>query len=176
MMSTKTATMVACAIVSSRLDYCNSVLDGMSGANFKKLERVQYSLPRVVSGMPEYSRDHMMPGLAKLHWLPIRARVSFKIATTVFKVRQMGQPSYLAELIEDAVLSRKLRSSASRQCTLKESRTILCYGTRVFRQTAAKTWNSLPDDVRLADKLETFRSRLKTHLYRLSYCYFWAHE
>ena len=39
-----------------------------------------------------------------------------------------------------------------------------------FRQTAAKTWNSLPDDVRLADKLETFRSRLKTHLYRLSYC------
>ena len=54
--------------------------------------------------------------------------------------------------------------------TLKESRTVLCYGTRAFRQTAAKTWNSLPDDVRLDDKLETFRSRLKTHLYRLSYC------
>ena len=52
----------------------------------------------------------------------------------------------------------------SRQCTLKESRTVLCYDTRAFRQTAAKTWNSLPDDVRLADKLETFRSRLKTHL------------
>ena len=47
---------------------------------------------------------------------------------------------------------------------------VLCYGTRAFRQTAAKTWNSLPDDVRLADKLETFISRLKTHLYRLSYC------
>ena len=82
----------------------------------------------------------------------------------------LGQPSYLAKLIEDDVLSRKLRSSASRQCTLKESGTVLCYGTRAFRQTAAKTSNSLPDDVRLADKLETFRSRLKTHLYRLSYC------
>ena len=126
----------------------------MSDANFKKLERVQYSLARVATGMPVYSHDHMIPILAKLHWLPIRARVSFKIATTVFKVRQTGQPSYLAELIEDAV----------------PSRTVLCYGTRAFRQTAAKIWNSLPDDVRLADKLETFKSRLKTHLYRLSYC------
>ena len=90
MMSTKTATMVACAIVGSRLDYCDSVLAGMSDANFKKLERVQYSLARVVTGMPVYSRDHMMPVLAKLHWQPIRARVSFKIATTVFKVRQRG--------------------------------------------------------------------------------------
>ena len=168
MMSTNTATTVACAIVSSTLDYCNSVLAGMSDANFKKLERVQYSLVRVVTGMPVYSRDHMMPVLA--NWLPIRARVSFKIATTVFNVRQTGQPSYLAELIEDAVPSRTLRSSASRQCTLKESRTVLCYGTRAFRQTAGKTWNPLPDDVMLADKLETFRSRLKTHLYRLSYC------
>ena len=139
-------------------------------SNFKKLECVQYSLARVVTGMPVYSRDHMMPVLAKLHWLPICARVSFKIATMVFKVRQTGQPSYLAELIEDAVPSRTLRSSASRQCTLKESRTVLCYGTRAFRQTAVKTWNSLPGDVRLSDKLETFRSRLKTHLYRLSYC------
>ena len=119
--------------------------------------------------MPVYSRDHMMPVLAKRHWLPIRARVSFKIATTVFKVRQTRQLSYLAELIEDAVPSRTLRSSASRQCILKESRTVLCYGTRAFRHTAAKTWNSLPDW--LADKLETFRSRLKTHLYRLSYCW-----
>ena len=70
----------------------------------------------------------------------------------------------------DAVRSRTLRSSASRQCTLRESRTVLCYGTRAFRQTAAKPWKSLPDDDRLADKLETFRSRLKMHLYRLSYC------
>ena len=170
MISTNMATMVACAIVSSRLDYCNSVLAGISDAKLKKLERVQYSLARVVTGMRVYSRDHMMPVLAKLHWLLIRVRVSFNIATMVFKVRQTGHTSYLAKLIEDAVLSRRLRSSASRQCTLKESKTVLCYGTRAFRQTAATTWNSLSDDIRLADKLETFRSFSKTHLYRLSYC------
>ena len=35
-MSAETAKMVACAIVSSRLDYCNSVLAGMSDTNFNK--------------------------------------------------------------------------------------------------------------------------------------------
>ena len=40
-MFTETAKMIACAIVSSRLDYCNSVLAGMSDANFNKLESVQ---------------------------------------------------------------------------------------------------------------------------------------
>ena len=80
--------MVACAIVSSMLDYCNAVLAGMSAANFNKLEWVQYALARVATGMPAYSRDHMTPVFAELHWLPIRARMSFKIAMTVFKIRQ----------------------------------------------------------------------------------------
>ena len=88
-MSAETAKMVACAIVSSRLDYCNSVLAGISEANFNKLERV--TLACVVTDMPAYSRDHTTPVLAKLHWLPIRARVSFKIAMIVFKIRQTRQ-------------------------------------------------------------------------------------
>ena len=60
-MSTEPAKIVACAIVSSRLDYCNSVLAGMSEANYNKLERVQYTRARVVTGMLAllaYSRDH----------------------------------------------------------------------------------------------------------------------
>ena len=60
-MSAETAKMVACTIVSSRLDYCNSVLAGMSDSNFNRLERVQYALARVVTGMFASSRDHIKP-------------------------------------------------------------------------------------------------------------------
>ena len=81
----------------------------MSEANFNELERVQYALTRLVTGMPVYARDEMTPFLDKLHWLPIWARVSFKITMMVFKIRQTTQPSYLAELIEDADPSRTLR-------------------------------------------------------------------
>ena len=38
------AKIVACSIVDSRLDYCNSLFVGMSDRNFKKLQRVQNTL------------------------------------------------------------------------------------------------------------------------------------
>ena len=66
-MPTETVKMVACAIVSSRLDYRNSALGSMSLANFNKLKQVQYTLTRVVIGMPAHSRDDITPVLAKLY-------------------------------------------------------------------------------------------------------------
>jgi len=42
------AKIVACSIVGSRLDYCNSLFAGMSASNFDKLQRVQNTLARVV--------------------------------------------------------------------------------------------------------------------------------
>ena len=93
----------------------------------------------MVTRAPAYSRDHMKPDFAKLHWLPIRARVTFKIISTVFKIRQTRQPSCLAELIEDHVPSQMLRSTTCHQSALKESRTASGIGVRSFRYTAAKT-------------------------------------
>ena len=52
---------VACAIVGSRPDYCNSVLYGMSQTNFDKLQRVQNTLARVVTGTTRF--DLIMPVL-----------------------------------------------------------------------------------------------------------------
>ena len=119
-MSTETAKMVACAIVSSMIDSCNSVLVGMSKANVNKLEDVQYALARMVTGIAAYSRDHVTQVFAKLHWLSIRARISFKISMMEFKIRLTEHPSFLTKLIEDAVPSRTLRSSTCRQGTLRE--------------------------------------------------------
>ena len=56
----ETAKTVACAIVSARLNYCNSILYGTSIANINKLQRVHNSLARVVSGS-ELSTGRMDP-------------------------------------------------------------------------------------------------------------------
>ena len=50
--SRQTANIAACTIVSSRFDYCNSVLTGMSSANLDRLQRVQNTLTCVVTGTP----------------------------------------------------------------------------------------------------------------------------
>ena len=59
--STDTAKIVACVIVSSRLDYCNALHAGMSESNLDKLQRVQNTLARVVTGLRR--RDHITPTL-----------------------------------------------------------------------------------------------------------------
>ena len=70
-MSTDTTKIVACAIVSSRLDYCNVLLAGMPQSNLDDLQHVQNTLARVVTGLRR--RDHTTPALKELHWLPIQA-------------------------------------------------------------------------------------------------------
>ena len=101
---------VAAAIVRSRLDYCNSLLAGTSVSNLARLQLVQNTLARVVT---QKSRScHISHVLADLHWLPVRHRISFKIATITFKVLHFQQPSYLAALVPRYVPTRSLRSSS----------------------------------------------------------------
>jgi len=59
---------VACAIIGSRLDYCNSLYYGMSNNNFQRLQRVQNAAARIVCQAPR--RQHHSADLLKdLHWL-----------------------------------------------------------------------------------------------------------
>ena len=73
---------IAAAIVGSRLDFCNSLLAGTSDSNLTRLQRVQNTLARVVAQKPRFC--HITPVLSDLHWLPVRHRISFKIATVTF--------------------------------------------------------------------------------------------
>ena len=69
---------MAVSIVGCRLDYCNSVLYGMSQANIDKLQRVQNILVRVVAGAPWTSRSLNIR--RDLHWLPVGHRITYKLS------------------------------------------------------------------------------------------------
>jgi len=58
-----------CSIVATRIDYCNSLLYGISHKNLDRLQRVQNSLARVVCDVP--LRSPSTPLLSTLNWLPI---------------------------------------------------------------------------------------------------------
>ena len=61
------------ALVTSRIDYCNSVLYGLPQTAVQRLQRVQNCAARIVSRTKKY--DHITPVLPKLHWLPIVASI-----------------------------------------------------------------------------------------------------
>ena len=83
------------SFVSSRLDYCNSLLFGVTDSLVQRLQAVQNAAARLVSGTRR--SEHITPVLRQLHWLPVRQRIEFKMAVLVYKALNGFSPQYLAD-------------------------------------------------------------------------------
>ena len=77
------AKLLANVLVSSCLDYCNTVLSGIADTGVAKLQRVQNRLARVATKTPPFTRS--VPLLCSLHWLPVEFRVNFKICLLIYE-------------------------------------------------------------------------------------------
>ena len=107
-----TSVLLANALVSSRLDYCNSLFLSHTDFELRRLQLVQTSLCRVLTRSSKYS--HITPQLEKLHWLPVKCRIQFKIGLITYKILNLGQPVYLRELIHPYTSFRNTRRSTPR--------------------------------------------------------------
>jgi len=153
--------------VSSRLDYCNSILYGTSSSNLNKLQRVQNAL--ACSVMMTKKREHITLVLARLHWLPVTARIQFKIALLTFKTLTTHQPSYIHDLLQPHCSSRQLRSASRILLGIPRMRT--CFAQRSFTYSAPHIWNCLPHVItgNLDVTANTFKKKLKTFYYTNCY-------
>ena len=160
---TDAAMSVATALVGARVDYCNSLLYGTSKRNIDKLQRLQNSLARAVTGTG--ASEHITPVLKKLHWLPITARIHYKIALLTYKVISTQQPAYLAGLIRRYQPTRTLRPSSRRVLDSDTPRTM--FASRAFCFAAPKIWNELPKTLSENQlTLPNFKRDLKTFLFQ----------
>ena len=160
-----TANTLACSIVHSRLDYCNSLLAGTSDHNIKRLQVVQNNLARVVCSASR--RDSATELLKKLHWLPIKYRIEYKLAAITHKVINDKSPVYLSDCISEHKPTRNLRSSCKCLLTVPQTRTIT--GSCAFRATAPQTWNALPESLRSTTSHEAFLKNLKTFYFHSAF-------
>ena len=158
------------ACVTSKLDYCNSLLYGLPDSQLYKLQKLQNTCAKLICNLPRYS--HVTPLLRDLHWLPVRQRITFKILIIVFKVLHGQAPNYISEIIK--IKSHTHRHNLrSRQDTLlleiPRIRSKVTLGDRSFLVAAPKLWNNLPLKIRKSPTLQTFKTLLKTYLFQYAY-------
>ena len=132
------------AFVTSKLDYCNSLLYALPKFLIAKLQSVQNSAARLVCKTRKF--DHVTPTSVELHWLPIKYSIVFKILLLVYKSLNAITPSYLSELLAYRMISYSLRSVSKGDLIELSSRT-QTYGDRSFAVCAPRLWNSLPLEI-----------------------------
>ena len=142
------------AIVSSRLDYCNSLLYGVNKSVIQKFQRVQNAAARLISKRKKH--ESVRDVLIDLHWLPVEQRIIFKLLVFTYKIINNLAPECLNNLISvrsaDAFLLNNVYLDSN-------------YGRRSFTYSAPRFWNALPQDIRMATSIEIFKKRTKHLLF-----------
>ena len=157
----KTCTLIH-AFITSQIDYCNSLMNGLPDNLIKKLQRVQSTAARRVFNLRKY--DRITPALVTLHWLLVKYRIEFKTLLIVFKGLHGTAPSYIQEMIIPSKRKRySIRSNEERVLKVPKFKHDT-FGKRVFAVYGPLAWNCLPKKIRLCEK-----NKHSSETYRLNF-------
>ena len=120
------------SLVLSRSDYCNAILAGLPASTLMPRQRAQNAAARLVLGLDRRSSITTAVTVRDLHWLPVKHRISFKVATPMHQTFHRRCPPNLVDLVAFSSTDshRQLRSTTTRAAAVQRTRTQ--FGRRAF--------------------------------------------
>ena len=158
--TTATATLIS-AFALSRIDYCSSLLLGSTHDVTSNFQRIQNYAARVILHLLKPSS--ITAHLESLHWLPVKVMSTYKIVCLCYHCHSNTAPSYVADMLQKK--PSHTCNTRSSSCTMpllnRLAHSKATFGDRSFSLAFSSVWNSFPNDVRHAQSLSSFMSRLK---------------
>ena len=128
------------------------------------------AVARLIFRIPKF--DHIPPALFHLHWLPVAYCIHFKLLHLVYKSLNNQGAQYIQEYLQPYSVTGHHLCSCD-QGVLKIPRTkFKTFGDRPFASSGPFLWNKLPHEIRNSQSVNIFKSKLKTHLFKLAYSLF----
>ena len=144
------------------LEYSAVVWDGCTLYEKESLENIQHEAARIVTGL---TRSVSIEKLySEIGWLSLSERRKYQKLIITFKSKLGMLPSYLSDLFPQIVGTSSwynLRNASD--YVLFNRRTELF--SRSFIPSSVELWNSLPEQIRNADTLSTFKHYLLTNYF-----------
>ncbi|KAK6168804.1 hypothetical protein SNE40_019981 [Patella caerulea] len=160
---TDTSKLFVNSLVTSGLDYCNSLLLYLPSLQLNRLQKIQNKAARIITRTKLC--EHITPILHQLHWLPVTSRIEFKILSLTYSIINIEHsPGYLKHLVTPYIPTRTLRSQNKNLLMPYHAKS--SFGESSFSFAAFKLWNKLPSEVKDFPSLSVFNKKLKTHLFK----------
>ena len=155
------------ALVTSHLDYANGILFGIPEKYINKLQRIQSIAAKLILGRKKH--DSLTDCLKTLHWLPIKARLDFKILLMVYNCSKGHAPEYLIDLLKPCDDTNTRNSKKHYQLKVP-SISKQTFAARSFSFAGPSLWNKLPNNIRQINSNDAFKKALKAYLFDQYLC------
>ena len=136
-------------IFNSTLLYCLPLFGGIDKGMLKELQTLQNRAARLVCGAPPRSNRSEL--FNTLKWLTVNQMIVYSTLVSVFKIRRVKQPEYLARHL--------CRESRNGRIMVSNPGISITADSFCFR--GPSYWNRLPRDLRSQEKIGSFKRLLR---------------
>ena len=112
------------------------------------------------------SRDHPSNPLFKeLNWLPLQSRITYHVVLLVYKIHNDLAPNYLNTTTVLFTLNSRYELRSESRCNLAQTIKKSYYSNLTAQSLSTPIWNNIPEHMKSAITVNTFKSMLKKHLF-----------